>query len=167
MRTSDLMADKHPMIDIAGDTSHPIQVEVTRTPAGRHVVYVHCGGKTIVRLTCDGAVEVTDRATRVPSCLVDTAHPTTMPTIPPTSRADVLKRLTEILLNQLNADASHVTETASLGDDLGADSLDSIEIIMAVEEEFSITIPEADVDRLKTVGEITDYITSKAVGEKS
>ena len=76
------------------------------------------------------------------------------------------QRVKEIIVNQLNVNEEQITPTASFLDDLGADSLDTVELIMAFEEEFKDEIkgeiPEADAEKLKTVGQVIDYIKGKA-----
>ena len=74
-------------------------------------------------------------------------------------------RIREIIVEQLGVDASAVTLTASYIDDLGADSLDTVELIMAFEEEFSIEIPDEDAEKLTTVGKSLEYLEKK-IAEK-
>jgi len=69
-------------------------------------------------------------------------------------------RVKKIIVDHLGVDAEKVVEGASLIDDLGADSLDTVELVMAFEEEFGIEIPEAKADELSNVGEIISYIES-------
>ena len=71
-------------------------------------------------------------------------------------------KLINIVSEQLGVDKSKVTPEASFTTDLGADSLDSVELIMAIEDEFEIEIPDEDVEKLKTVGELQDYINQNA-----
>ena len=59
-------------------------------------------------------------------------------------------------------DADKVTEAASFIDDLGADSLDTVELVMAFEEEFSVEVPDEDAEKLQTVGDVVKYIEEKA-----
>ncbi|MDX2188009.1 MAG: acyl carrier protein [Opitutaceae bacterium] len=79
------------------------------------------------------------------------------------------QRVKEIIVNQLNVNEEQITPQASFLDDLGADSLDTVELIMAFEEEFKDEIkgeiPEADAEKLQTVGQVIDYITSKAAAK--
>lgn len=70
----------------------------------------------------------------------------------------VAERVRAVIVEQLGVDAHEVTPTASFAGDLGADSLDSIEIVMALEEEFSIEIPDADVDVNATFGDVVAYV---------
>src|ERR1035438_5801254 len=76
------------------------------------------------------------------------------------------QRVKEIIVNQLNVNEEQITPTASFLDDLGADSLDTVELIMAFEEEFKDEIkgeiPESDAEELQTVGQGIDYIKAKA-----
>lgn len=67
-------------------------------------------------------------------------------------------KIKEILVDQLHVDESDVTPDASFIDDLGADSLDIVELIMTMEEEFGIEIPEDEVETLTTVGAAVEYI---------
>lgn len=75
-------------------------------------------------------------------------------------------RVTEIIINQLNVNEEQVTPEASFLDDLGADSLDTVELIMAFEEEFEEEIdgeiPESDAERLQTVGDVIAFLKDKA-----
>jgi len=76
-------------------------------------------------------------------------------------------RVKEIIVDQLGVNAEQVTPEASFIDDLGADSLDSVELIMAFEEEFGAAIPEEDAEKLTTVGKVVDYLKSKGYGDDS
>lgn len=67
-------------------------------------------------------------------------------------------KIKEILVDQLNIDEADITMDASFIDDLGADSLDIVELIMTMEEEFGIEIPEDEVESLTTVGAAVEYI---------
>ncbi len=67
-------------------------------------------------------------------------------------------RVKEIIINELGVDPEKVTAEASFVDDLGADSLDTVELVMAFEEEFTIDIPDEDAEQMRTVGEAIDYI---------
>ena len=82
------------------------------------------------------------------------------------SKEDIEKRVKEIIVNQLDVNEEQVTSNASFLDDLGADSLDTVELIMAFEEEFKDEIegeiPESDAEKLQTVGNVVDYLASKA-----
>ncbi len=67
-----------------------------------------------------------------------------------------------IIVDQLGVKAEEVTSTASFVDDLGADSLDTVELVMALEEEFGIEIPDEDAEKMTTVGEAVKYISEKS-----
>ncbi len=73
-------------------------------------------------------------------------------------------RVKEIIIEQLGVDASEVTPEASFIDDLGADSLDTVELVMAFEEEFDTEIPDEDAEKLMTVGDAIEYL-HKRMGE--
>ena len=66
----------------------------------------------------------------------------------------MLEKMKEIIAEQLNADADSITEASSFKDDLGADSLDLFELVMALEDEYSVEIPAEDLQNLLTVGEV-------------
>ncbi len=70
----------------------------------------------------------------------------------------VIDTLKSILEAQLDIDPSTITESTSIADDLGADSLDMVELMMTVEEEFDITIKDSDAHNFKTVGDVVSYI---------
>ena len=72
----------------------------------------------------------------------------------------VIEKVIAILCEQFEVDENEITEETSLVDDLGADSMDSLDITMALEEEFDIEIPDEDAEELKTVGDIVNYIES-------
>lgn len=72
------------------------------------------------------------------------------------------ERVRNIICDQLAIDADKVTATASFIDDLGADSLDIVELVMTMEEEFDLDIPDEDAEKMKTVGDVTKYIMSKS-----
>jgi len=69
-------------------------------------------------------------------------------------------RIKEIIVEQLGVDPEDVTMEASFIDDLGADSLDIVELIMALEEEFDMEIPDEDAEKIVTVGDAVEYIKS-------
>ena len=75
----------------------------------------------------------------------------------------MLERVIEIIAEQLNVDGSTITEDTSFKDDLGADSLDLFELVMAFEEEYGVEIPSEDLEGLTTVGSVIEYIKSKGV----
>ena len=68
------------------------------------------------------------------------------------------QRVKEIIVNQLNVNEEQITPQASFLDDLGADSLDTVELIMALEEEFGVEVPDEQAEKLLTVGDVTKYI---------
>ena len=71
---------------------------------------------------------------------------------------EIFEKVKEIIVEQLGVTESSVTLEASFIDDLGADSLDIVELIMALEEEFDTEIPDADAEKVVTVGDVVDYI---------
>ncbi len=75
----------------------------------------------------------------------------------------MLEKMKEMISDQLSVDESAVTETASFKEDLGADSLDLYELIMALEEEYDVEIPSDDLESLNTVGDVMDFLKSKGV----
>ena len=74
---------------------------------------------------------------------------------------DVEAKVKEIIVEQLGVDEAQVTPEASFIDDLGADSLDTVELVMAFEEKFDIEIPDEDAEKMRTVGDATEYLTQK------
>ena len=74
------------------------------------------------------------------------------------SSEEVFDKIKEIIVEQLGVAENSVTEEASFIDDLGADSLDIVELIMALEEEFDIEIPDADAEKVVTVNDVVEYI---------
>jgi acyl carrier protein len=72
--------------------------------------------------------------------------------------ADVSQRVKDIIVEQLGVNPDEVTPDASFIDDLGADSLDTVELVMALEEEFDAEIPDEEAENLKTVGQAIKYI---------
>jgi acyl carrier protein len=78
--------------------------------------------------------------------------------------ATIEERVKNIIVESLNVDAEKVTQNASFVDDLDADSLDQVELILALEEEFDCQIPEEEASKITTVGEAVDYL-KKNVGE--
>ena len=67
----------------------------------------------------------------------------------------------EIIIRELGVDANQITNEASFMDDLGADSLDTVQLAMAFEQEFGIEIPEEDTEKLQTVGQAINYLKSR------
>ncbi len=74
---------------------------------------------------------------------------------------DIEAKVRDIIVDELDVDAAEVVPSASYIDDLGADSLDTVELIMKFEEEFDIEIPDEDAGKLKTVGESIEYLKEK------
>ena len=72
------------------------------------------------------------------------------------------ERVKEIIAKELEVPQEQLTASASFIEDLGADSLDTVELVMALEEEFGIDIPDEDADKIKTVGDVMDYLKKKA-----
>ncbi len=75
----------------------------------------------------------------------------------------MLEKMKEIIASQLNVNEGEVTESASFKDDLGADSLDLFELVMALEEEYSIEIPMDDYEELDTVADVINYLREKGI----
>ena len=80
--------------------------------------------------------------------------------------ADIESRVRDIIVNELGVEPSKVTREASFVEDLGADSLDTVELVMAFEEEFGIEIPDEDAEKITRVKEATDYIEKRAAKAK-
>jgi acyl carrier protein len=74
-------------------------------------------------------------------------------------------KVKDIIVEQLGVSADQVTPSASFIEDLGADSLDTVELVMAFEEEFGAEIPDEDAEKLTSVGAVIDYLKSKGLGE--
>ena len=72
-----------------------------------------------------------------------------------------MEKVTEIIVEQLGVKPEEVTPEASFVDDLGADSLDTVELVMAFEEEFGVEIPDEDAEKIQTVGDAVKYIEEK------
>ncbi|OGS18114.1 MAG: acyl carrier protein [Elusimicrobia bacterium RIFOXYA2_FULL_50_26] len=79
--------------------------------------------------------------------------------------ADVETRVKEIIVEQLGVDPGEVLPPASFVNDLGADSLDTVELVMALEEEFGIEIPDEEAEKIQTVGQAIDYIKNHQQGK--
>ena len=77
----------------------------------------------------------------------------------------MLEKMKEMVADQLNVDAAEISAETSFKDDLGADSLDLFELVMALEEEYNVEIPSEDLEKLTTVGAVMDYLKSKGVEE--
>lgn len=75
--------------------------------------------------------------------------------------ASIESQVKQIIVEQLGVDEAQVDPTASFVDDLGADSLDIVELVMAFEEKFDLDIPDEDAEKIATVKDAVDYITAK------
>lgn len=75
--------------------------------------------------------------------------------------ADLAKKVKEIIIEKLGVDAEKVTDDASFVEDLGADSLDTVELVMDFEEEFDLEIPDEEAEKLNTVGAAIKYLEEK------
>ncbi len=75
--------------------------------------------------------------------------------------SDVAEKVKSIIAEQLGVKVEEVVDKASFTDDLGADSLDTVELVMALEEEFGIEIPDEDAEKMATVGQAMSYIADK------
>ncbi len=76
--------------------------------------------------------------------------------------ADVEAKVKEIIVNKLGVDEGQVTSEASFTNDLGADSLDTVELVMEFEKAFNLQIPDEDAEKISTVGDAVKYLTSKS-----
>ena len=76
---------------------------------------------------------------------------------------DMLEKMREIIAEQLNCDGETIGLDTSFKDDLGADSLDLFELVMALEEEYGLEIPAEELSDVETVGDIIEYLTNKGV----
>ena len=74
---------------------------------------------------------------------------------------DIEGKVKEIIVENLGVDAATVTPQASFVNDLGADSLDVVELVMAIEEEFGIEVPDSDAENIRTLGDILSYIEAR------
>ena len=74
--------------------------------------------------------------------------------------ADIETKVKEIIVEQLGVDPAEVVPSASFINDLGADSLDTVELVMAFEEEFGIEIPDEEAEKIQSVGQAIEYITA-------
>jgi acyl carrier protein len=75
---------------------------------------------------------------------------------------NIEERVKNIIVEQLNVDAESVTADASFVEDLGADSLDIVELVMTMEEEFDLEIPDEDAEKIKSVGDVISYVQTRA-----
>ena len=77
----------------------------------------------------------------------------------------MFEKVKQMIAEQLSADESTLTEETSFKDDLGADSLDLFQLVMAMEDEFKVEIPSDDLEKLATVGDVMKYLKDKGVEE--
>jgi len=77
--------------------------------------------------------------------------------------ADLKSKVTEIIVKKLGVEDSQVTDTANFTKDLGADSLDTVELIMEFEKEFDIQIDDSDAEKIQTVGDVVTFLNGKGV----
>ncbi len=75
--------------------------------------------------------------------------------------SDVADKVKQIIVDKLGVDDSEVTHEASFTNDLGADSLDTVELIMEFEKEFDISIPDEEAENIQTVGQAVEYVTKQ------
>ena len=75
---------------------------------------------------------------------------------------DIFEQVKKILCDQLDLDEEQVTEDSEVIDDLGADSVDIVDLVMTLEEEFDTEIPDEDIENLRTVGDIVKYIEERS-----
>lgn len=99
-------------------------------------------------------------------CLVKSAVPLTENELaqtqqPKFTRAQIIKRVKEIIIEKLGVDSTEVTLEASFTNDLGADSLDTVELLMSFEKEYHITIPDIKAEKLTTVRQVVDYLEKR------
>lgn len=73
---------------------------------------------------------------------------------------DVVQKVKQIIVNKLGVEESQITDAASFTNDLGADSLDTVELVMEFEKAFNLTIADEDAEKIQTVGDAVSYITS-------
>ena len=74
------------------------------------------------------------------------------------AKEEIFEKLKELVVDQLGVEEDEVTMEASMQGDLGADSLDLVDLVMSVEEEFGVKVADEDLENIKTVGDIVDYI---------
>ena len=72
----------------------------------------------------------------------------------------VFEKIKEILADQLDANADEMTMETKIAEELGADSLDVVELLMSIEDEFEVEIPDEEIENLKTIGDVVEYIQS-------
>jgi acyl carrier protein len=88
-----------------------------------------------------------------------------MPSVMETVK-QIVEKLKQIIREQLGVEEDEITPTASFVEDLGADSLDTVELVMAVEEAFDIEIPDKDAEKMRTVQDLIDYIEKHSKKKK-
>jgi acyl carrier protein len=76
-------------------------------------------------------------------------------------KGDLREKIKDVIVNKLGVEPGEVTDDAAFVDDLGADSLDTVELIMAFEETFNLEIPDEDAEKIRTVGDAISYLNSK------
>lgn len=76
----------------------------------------------------------------------------------------ILEKLIALLAEQLDAEAGEITEETDIIDDLGADSLDVVDLVMSLEDEFDLEIPDEDIENIRTVGELAKYLEGRVEG---
>jgi acyl carrier protein len=81
---------------------------------------------------------------------------------PTVSKPSIEERVTKIVCDQMGTTPDKITKETSFINDLGADSLDTVELVMEFEDEFEISIPDEDAEKIQTVGNAIDYISSKS-----
>lgn len=81
------------------------------------------------------------------------------------NQEEIFNKVQDIVAQQLGVDRKQVTKSANFADDLGADSLDTVELVMAIEEEFSIEIPDEDAEKISTLEQAIEFI-EKAITNK-
>lgn len=72
---------------------------------------------------------------------------------------EIFEKVKEVIVDQLSVEEDDITEDASFVDDLGADSLDIVELVMALEEQFGVSIPDEQAEKIKTVGDAVSFIS--------
>jgi acyl carrier protein len=77
--------------------------------------------------------------------------------------ADLKAKVTDIIIKKLGVEESQITDDANFTKDLGADSLDTVELIMEFEKEFDLTIEDSDAEKIQTVGDVVKFMTEKGV----
>lgn len=77
--------------------------------------------------------------------------------------ADVASKVKEIIVSKLGVDEGQITPEASFTNDLGADSLDTVELVMEFEKAFNIQIPDEDAEKISTVGDVIRYLNAKGI----